>query len=257
MWYYTENGEQRGPVTDPDLAALVQAGKIDDETLVWREGMTEWQPYRTVKPSPAGSGPGGTSAPTAGEVACAECGRRFPAGEVIQYSGVNVCAGCKPVFFQKLREGVQVGGAVTMNYAGFWLRFAAYLLDGIITGVAGMIIGMVIGMAGALIGGARTPSNVGAMMAIQFSAMGLSLLFQLSYHAFFLGKFGATPGKMACGIKVVNGDGSPISYLKGAGRFLAYFVSSLTCLIGFLIMLGDDQKRTLHDRICDTRVIKK
>ena len=52
MWYYTENGEQRGPVTDPDLEALVQAGKIDDETLVWREGQADWQPYRTVKPTP-------------------------------------------------------------------------------------------------------------------------------------------------------------------------------------------------------------
>ena len=174
---------------------------------------------------------------------------------MIQYSGVNVCAGCKPVFFQKLREGVPMGG--TMNYAGFWLRFAAYFLDGIITGVAGMVIGMVVGVVGTLIGGAPTPSDMGPMMAIQFSAMGLSMLFQLSYHAFFLGKFGATPGKMACGIKVVNGDGSPISYLKGAARFLCYFISSLICLIGFLIMLGDDQKRTLHDRICDTRVIKK
>jgi uncharacterized RDD family membrane protein YckC len=63
---------------------------------------------------------------------------------------------------------------------------------------------------------------------------------------------------MACGIKVVNGDGSPVSYAKGAARVLGYLVSGCpTLCIGFLMMLWDDQKRTLHDRMCDTRVIRK
>jgi uncharacterized RDD family membrane protein YckC len=61
---------------------------------------------------------------------------------------------------------------------------------------------------------------------------------------------------MACKIKVVNGDGSKISYLKGMARFFSYWVSSLICLIGFFMMLWDEEKRTLHDRICNTRVIK-
>ena len=87
--------------------------------------------------------------------------------------------------------------------------------------------------------------------------MMFALLFQMGYQGFFLGKFGATLGKMACGIKVVNGDGSPVSFLKGAGRPLGYLLSGCpTLLIGFLMMLWDGEKRTLHDRIFNTRVIK-
>ena len=81
-------------------------------------------------------------------------------------------------------------------------------------------------------------------------------LIRLLYFTFFIGKFGATPGKMACKIKVVNADGSQVSYAKAAGRFFGYFVSTIILCIGFLMMLWDNEKRTLHDRMCDTRVIK-
>ena len=38
-WYYVDGGQQAGPVSDPELAALVQSGKVQADTLVWREGM--------------------------------------------------------------------------------------------------------------------------------------------------------------------------------------------------------------------------
>lgn len=44
-WYYVENGKQAGPVSDSDLEALRQSGRIQQNTLVWREGLPEWQPY--------------------------------------------------------------------------------------------------------------------------------------------------------------------------------------------------------------------
>jgi uncharacterized RDD family membrane protein YckC len=261
MWYYSENGEQRGPVTDADLEALVQTGKIDSETLVWREGQGDWQPYRTVKPGPTGTPPPVPPFPAGDGVICAECGKPFPAAEVIQFSGVNVCAGCKPIFIQKLKEGVKVGS--DMDYASFGLRFGAYILDAIILCAVAMVVNVVVGlmmgtaMVGAAKGGQVQPLP-GFFIMFQFVLMAFNLLLQLAYQSFFLGKFGATPGKMACGIKVVNGDGSPVSYAKGAARVLGYLVSGCpTLCIGFLMMLWDDQKRTLHDRMCDTRVIRK
>lgn len=51
MWYYAKNGEQRGPVTDADFQTLYQTGTINAETLVWREGMANWQPYGELFPS--------------------------------------------------------------------------------------------------------------------------------------------------------------------------------------------------------------
>ena len=72
-----------------------------------------------------------------------------------------------------------------------------------------------------------------------------------------VGKHGATPGKMACGLKVVSPDGGPVSYGKACGRFFAEMLSGLTLGIGYIMVAFDDEKRALHDRICNTRVIRK
>ncbi|MGB8354105.1 MAG: GYF domain-containing protein [Chthoniobacteraceae bacterium] len=55
-WYYTENNQQRGPVTETEFDNLVAAGKITPDTLVWSEGMASWQPYREIAPT-APTGP--------------------------------------------------------------------------------------------------------------------------------------------------------------------------------------------------------
>lgn len=47
-WYYGENGGQLGPVDDHALQALVAEGRITAQTLVWREGMANWQPYSSL-----------------------------------------------------------------------------------------------------------------------------------------------------------------------------------------------------------------
>ena len=47
-WYYGENGGQLGPVDDHALQALIAQGRITSQTLVWREGMTNWQPYSSL-----------------------------------------------------------------------------------------------------------------------------------------------------------------------------------------------------------------
>src|ERR1700677_4522266 len=127
-WNYLEGCEQRGPITEADFEALVRNGKIGDDTYVGREGMAEWKPYSQVKSPVAGGVP--PALHTAGQAVCAECGGMFPPDQVIQHGNVFICAACKPVFLQKIKEGVVVTG--TLNYAGFGIRFAAKFLDGII-----------------------------------------------------------------------------------------------------------------------------
>lgn len=75
------------------------------------------------------------------------------------------------------------------------------------------------------------------------------------YYVYFWSKHGATPGKMALGLKVVTPDGGPISVGRSFGRYFGYILDSFTLLIGFIMAGFDDEKRTLHDRICNTRVI--
>lgn len=47
-WHYAIEGNQRGPIGEPELAALVDAGAIDRDTLVWQSGMTDWLPIRDL-----------------------------------------------------------------------------------------------------------------------------------------------------------------------------------------------------------------
>jgi len=111
-WYYVDNGKQAGPVDDLQLQQLAGAGVIRLDTLVWREGMANWQPYSQAVPAGSGaSSPPPTATPVLGpdEVICAECRQVFPRQDTIAYGTVNVCAGCKPVFLQKLTEGVTTG----------------------------------------------------------------------------------------------------------------------------------------------------
>jgi uncharacterized RDD family membrane protein YckC len=62
---------------------------------------------------------------------------------------------------------------------------------------------------------------------------------------------------MALGLKVVRSDGTKLSNGRIVGRYFAELVSLLVLWIGYIMAAFDDQKRALHDMICDTRVIKK
>ena len=112
-WYYVDAGQQAGPVDDAQLEALVQSGKIQPETLVWREGMPNWSAYRQVAPATTNLPP--VAAPLSGSasgVICSQCGRAFPPSEVIHFGDKWVCAACKPLFFQRLGEGAALGATV-------------------------------------------------------------------------------------------------------------------------------------------------
>jgi len=238
-----------GPVDDAGLLALRAQGKVLEETLVWREGMADWQPYLKAVAVPAGARQA-LATPGVGEAVCAECGKTFPDQDMIGYGNAHVCAQCKPVFLQKLAEGAKLSGA-GLDYAGFWIRAGAKILDGLLLGVlfAVPLIVVVIRRTGA-----TAPNEM--LGAIQLLQVGMGIT-NLAYQIFFLGKYGATPGKMACGLKVVMADGSPISYGRAAGRFFAEMLSGIICYIGYLMVAFDEEKRALHDRICNTRVVRK
>jgi uncharacterized RDD family membrane protein YckC len=72
-----------------------------------------------------------------------------------------------------------------------------------------------------------------------------------------VGKNGATVGKMACGIRVVGADGKSVGYGKSTGRYFAKMLSYIIILIGYIMAAFDDEKRSLHDRLCETRVVYK
>jgi len=265
-WYYAEGGRQVGPVEESVLDDLVRQGTVRDDTLVWREGMASWQKHAAARGgSSTGSGappppPASVFAPapaSAGDTRyCSECGRPFPASQLTSYGDVSVCAQCQPAYTQRL-------SGATRHFGGFWMRFLALCIDGIILFVASLIIriplGLAIGGVGLGLGRNPDPSQVFAALPAILSLAGLSFLIQmavsLSYEVYFLSTRGATPGKMALGLKIIRADGSPISAGLAAGRYFARILSWLTLLIGFIIAGFDREKRALHDHICGTRVV--
>ena len=102
-WYYVENGQQAGPVEDTEFPQLIQSGKLRAETLVWREGMANWEPASAACPEQFK--PTTSPAPAGKDAMCAECGGIFDKNDMIAHSGLYICAQCKPVFMQRLSEG--------------------------------------------------------------------------------------------------------------------------------------------------------
>jgi uncharacterized RDD family membrane protein YckC len=250
-WYYAVEGRSIGPIEDAAFQNLVKSGAITLDTMVWNETMTEWQPYRQVAPASQRIGlkPAGQVLAASGVATCSQCGNAFAQEEMIQYEGSWVCATCKPLFFQRVKEGGEA--AVAMEYAGFWIRGAAFIIDALIIGVASIVL--LLPFYPFLFGEGEELTAVIIQAVWQILILGL----QAGYVIFFLGRYGATPGKMAVGVKVVTAEGGPISYARATGRFFAEILSGCTCYIGYLIAAFDVQKRALHDHICNTRVIRR
>jgi uncharacterized RDD family membrane protein YckC len=254
-WFYVDAGQQAGPVSEEQLDELRRSGKINENTLVWRDGMTDWLPLSQAKPMTSGQPPlmvttGTWPATAAPGAVCAECGKLFEISEMIRHGDAYICANCKPIFMQKLTEGARIQtGALT--YAGFWIRAAAKIVDGLILGVVLMVPMVLLIIRSS---SRNNPEELNYIL-IPFQ-VGYYVVLGL-YSVFFVGKYGATPGKMVCKLQIVTADGGKVSYGRATGRFFAEILSGMICYIGYIMAGFDAEKRALHDHICSTRVVYK
>ena len=222
LWHYVENEERVGPVSADDLNRLAETGLIQDHTLVWREGLDDWIPYSEARPGLTGADAG-----------------REPAA-----------AAATPEASGQARTDAAFGG--------FWIRVAAKILDWIILTAINSIVALsVFLLLLAVTGITRRNAPFHLILVPQLGALVARLAINAAYATFFVGRFAATPGKMVCGLRVVMADASPVSYGRALARHFAGMLSSLTLMIGYVIAAFDPEKRTLHDHICGTRVIRK
>lgn len=113
------------------------------------------------------------------------------------------------------------------NAAGFWRRFAAAFIDG-------LVLGVVDGILKALLG---------------YTGTGIGIIVSFGYYTYFHGSTGQTPGDAVLGIRVLDiDDGTPIGYGRALVRAVVSIVSGLVLLLGYLWMLWDPQKQTWHDK---------
>jgi uncharacterized RDD family membrane protein YckC len=275
-WYYRDGVQEIGPVSKEELQQLIKDKQINARTPVRSTEMTEWRTLsEMVRPKPRTPAPYPPSEaePAAMEssalhaagseplieapslAVCSQCGRSFPQDQVLRYDNQTICAACKPLFVQRIKEGVGVAGS--LRYAGFWIRFVAKVIDGIVIGIAQWAFFIPLGLlsGNSISAGGQMPST-GFFMLVGLQQL-VGILIPAVYNTFFVGRFGATPGKMACRLRVVIPDGAHISYMRALGRNFAEWVSAIVLAIGYIMAAFDSEKRALHDRICDTRVVHK
>ena len=202
-------------------------------------------PLSMEDPTPPETTP---SSPPSFHETCSLCKNTFSRMDLIRFGDTWLCAKCKPAYLQMLQQGLDT--PEQKRYAGFWIRLGAKFLDGLIVGALNFVVSLPFAFAG-------DPADLTATLAIGAVQVVIQIGIAAAFTVFFLGKFQATPGKMACGLVVMTADGGNVTYMRALGRHFAEFLSTIILLIGYIMAAFDQEKRALHDRICDTRVVHK
>jgi uncharacterized RDD family membrane protein YckC len=163
--------------------------------------------------------------------------------------------------------------APVVAYAGFWLRFVAHILDGLIIGLPVVIVIMIIVLSsgfGAFLHNLPNPPSppepdevASALGAAFFVGIGLIVLVAflgswLYYALFESSSWQATPGKKVLNIFVTDMNGAPVSFGRATGRYFSKFVTQLIPLgIGYMLAGLTERKQALHDMIASTLVLRR
>lgn len=155
------------------------------------------------------------------------------------------------------------------NYAGFWQRFLALIIDSILIGVIRSILVIpILAAVGLSFAGeiqdleTANSSDIIAMAAAFFAAAmataAISSVISILYFSFMeSSKYQASVGKLALGLIVTDMDGNRIDFGKALLRNFGKLVSGAILLIGYIMAGFTDKKQALHDMIASTLVLKK
>ena len=196
---------------------------------------------------------------------CSQCGRAFAQSDLVQIAGNSVCAECKPAFLSRVMASGAAGASpLAWRYGGFWIRFGARFIDGFVLMIPAIIIAAFF-IPSLVRAGRQGPASVSDLFA-SGGIIAFFLLFFFAgacYEVLMLKYRSATLGKMACGLKVIRPDGRSLSWGVCFGRFFMWnivtsgipYLNTILMLVTSIMLGVDDEKRALHDRVCDTRVI--
>ena len=137
---------------------------------------------------------------------------------------------------------------VKIKYAGFWIRWGASFLDGLVLFGVGFVIGIFLGLVGAIL---RIPETI-----IAFLSQIIGILTSWTYFIYMTHKYQATLGKKVLGIKVYSNKLEKSTLGKIILReTIGKFVSAIILLVGYIMAGFTDKKQALHDMMADTVVI--
>ncbi len=136
---------------------------------------------------------------------------------------------------------------IQSNYAGFLVRLAARLIDGIILSFLMNFVLLFF-----------YQKDFPGVFSWIFSIRGLvCFLLSIAYYVYFeTSNKQATIGKSVMNLKVIKQNGDKLNVPDAIIRYFSKILSTFIFLIGYLMVIFDDKKRALHDRIAGTFVVK-
>lgn len=247
QWYYAIDGQRFGPVSHAELERLIQAGTVNGEALVWRQGMEQWKTLADVQArDPALFAPVPPPLPSTDDAS-----PEAVAGEPEAHRAVS----SEPV------------ADAPLVYAGFWQRVGAHVVDFMLWWFVWQILVAVVGAkyfpeAMAIVekgpGYQAKPDELLPLLRFMGAVFAVGAVWSVVYDVFFTLRFAATPGKLLLNIRVVQADGRPLGLMRILVRTFTKGLAGIPTLgIGLLVVAFDEQKRGLHDFFSGTRVVKK
>jgi len=237
-----------GPFTRAEVAEQLGRGEITLDSLAFIDGLTQWTPLRDVlakvdaaavvpAPAPVATMPVGTDYGQTGPVSA---GASAPIGTGYSYAAT-----------------MQPPGHLV--YAGFWLRFLAYVIDLVllyaVVFTGSLLMGFVIGMVVVLVDRDALQSVLTIVKPV--TVVITLVIFWLYFTLMESSRLQATVGKMALGLRVTNRQGERLGFGRATGRFFGKIVSALILYVGFMMAAWTERKQGLHDMLADTLVVRK
>ena len=145
-----------------------------------------------------------------------------------------------------------------MNYAGFFTRFFALLIDQIAMAILAILVGLLFGGCAGIALASQSDFLSILTGTAALITLGVLVIFQFVYFGYFWSRSGQSVGMKLLNIAVVRRtEGEPLSFWRGAFRgTLGYYISGLVFSLGFIWAAFDSRKETWHDKLFDTWVVQ-
>ncbi len=187
---------------------------------------------------------------------CSACGQPMV--------GFSVVQAAPPTSAAPAAAGYAPAARPAVAYAGFWLRFVAFIIDAIVLYIVGMIVtlpfaaSMGMGMRGMMTGRPPNMEELLPFIHLMFRLALIRIVLNWLYYSLLESSvWQGTLGKKALGLEVTDLDGNRISFGRATGRFFAKFISAIILFIGYIMAGFTEKKQALHDIIAGTLVIRK
>lgn len=223
------DGQRHGPYKEDDVRQWLRRGELARDDLGWYEGLADWQPLATL----------------------------FP----------DALAATPPPFAPAPPTSRPAAAIALEDYAGFWKRVIAYIIDAIVLYVPNLLVMKAFGddaaeaalQQAALAAGADPRLILAAQVHYYQAMLPAILLCSLIAWLYFAlcesSAWQATVGKRAMGIRVTDLEGRRIGLPRALGRYLAKLLSFAIVFIGVLMVGWTRRKQGLHDMLADTLVL--